>query len=70
MGHAARANPRSFDGSKSERSVLNARLVRFCAFFPDREAYETYLDKFALSDAERAYLETKLPDHLKAQGSV
>lgn len=70
MGHAARANPRSFDGRKPERAVINARLDRFCAFFATREAYEAYLTKAKLDDTERAYLEARLPERLRVQGSV
>lgn len=70
MGYAARANPRSFEGSKPESAVLDARLARFCDFFPNRDAYEAYLEKAGVDDAERAYLETKLPERLKVQGEV
>jgi hypothetical protein len=70
MGWAARANPRSFHGDKSERSVLDARLRRFCDFFPNRQAYEAYLTKASVTDAERVILESKLPERLKVQGTV
>lgn len=70
MGHAARCNPRSFDGGKSERDVLDARLDRFCAFFTTRAQYEAYLTKANVSDSERAYLEARLPERLRVQGSV
>lgn len=69
MGYAARANPRSFDGS-TPRSVLTARLVRFAAFFPTRTEYEAYLTTAKVDDTERAYLEGLLPERLRVQGSV
>lgn len=66
MGRAARANPRSFDGATSERSVLDARLTRFCGFFQDRPSYEAYLERARVTDEHRRYLERFLPDRLKA----
>lgn len=70
MGWAARANPRSFDGSTDSRSVLDARLQRFCEFFATREDYEAYLEGRGITDTERAHLETLLPARLQAQGTV
>lgn len=73
MGHAARANPRSFDGAKSirERSrVYEARLDRFMSYFATRAEYESYVTGANLTDAERGYLEARLPERLRVQGSV
>jgi hypothetical protein len=64
MGYAARLNPRSREG-KSERAALNARLVRFCAFFPNRDAYEAYLIAAKVTEQEAVYLEQFLPERLK-----
>ena len=70
MGWAARANPRSTEGGTDSRDALKARLERFCAFFATREQYEGFLEGRNVTDAERAYLETMLPAHLQAQGTV
>lgn len=70
MGYASRANPRSYDGDKAARAVMEARLVRFCDAFGTREQYEDYLTKANVTDTERAYLESLLPERLKVQGTV
>lgn len=70
MGWAARANLRSTDGGTAPADAMRARIARFCAFFATREQYDGYLDGRDVSDAERAYLETMLPPHLRAQGTV
>lgn len=70
MGWEARLNPRSTEGGTARVDAYRARLARFCAFFATREEYEGYLIGRHISDAERAYLETLLPPHLQAQGSV
>lgn len=70
MGWAARVNPRSTEGGTAHEDALRARLRRFGAFFATREQYESYLEGRGITDAERAYLETLLPAHLQAQGTV
>lgn len=67
MGHAARANPRSFDGKTSERSVLKARLTRFVLSFQTKAAYEDYLTRARVTPDGRRYLDQLLcevrPEH-------
>lgn len=65
MGYAACLNPRSFHGKADRRSAVVARLRRFCEYFGTRAEYKAYLDKAGAGEAERAYLETLLPERLK-----
>ncbi len=70
MGWASRSNPRSLDGCLSERTVLNARLIRFAEFFATRAEYEAYLETAKVTPEECAYLESLLPARLTVGGTV
>lgn len=66
MGYAARLNPRAFATGKPERPVLLARLQRFAEFFERRQDYDAYLTSAGVTDTERRFLESVLPEHLQA----
>lgn len=46
------------------------KLRRVLALFPDRATYEQWVTARSVPDAYRAHMESCLPAHLKAQGSV
>ena len=70
MGAAARLNPRSPEGRKSDREVRLARLDRFLAFFQTREQYEAYMSRFKEGDIsleQFRFMESRMPERLKVK---
>lgn len=69
MGYAARANPNATPEAKRRRSA-EATLRAILAAFPDRATFEQWATARQIPDEFRAHMESRLPAHLQAQGSV
>lgn len=64
MGYAQRANPQKPD------TAAQAQMRRVLALFPDRATYEQWLTAREVPDEHRAHMESFLPEHLQAKGTV
>lgn len=69
MGYAARRNPNTQPEAKRRRTA-EATLRAVLAAFPDRATYEQWLTARQVPEAHRAHMESRLPAHLQAQGTV
>lgn len=67
MGYASRLNPASTD-CKSVREGRRIMTRRLLAQFTDRAEYDTFLGEKRPTPEQRTYLDSLLPDHLRANG--